>query len=192
MRLLRIPSFIIVLILLNHLSCDLGLEIQDPYAARGVFDVTIREFTSEIRRVGGRDIIVVITKDTTYSGNDAVFSHSAGIIDVQLRNEEDSISVRLMGGAEGTALLGEYPIDEYEPNVSVQSNIFYGTAEAKLLGDMFTYFSENGSISIAMYLPNNRFRANFNFRTRVTSNQGNWEEPDSVRIIGAFNALIEK
>jgi hypothetical protein len=184
--------FISILMLFIHVSCDLGLDIRDPYADRGVFELTVTNYFSEVRRIGGRDIIVTIMEDTTYRGNDAVFTHANGIIDVWISNDEDSVMARIIGGAEGTALLGEYPINEYDENSPVQSNIFYGMAETKLLGDTFTFFSENGLISIAMYSPNHRFRAIFYYRARVVSDIDDLDAPDSVRIDGSFNALIEK
>jgi hypothetical protein len=189
--------FIIPVLLLIYLSCDLGLEIQDPLAEAGAFNVTITNWYSEVRTVAGRPVTVKIRQDTMYSDTDSedvIYSYSGGVMDILMKNDEYGMKLRFLGGIEGTALRGEYTIIPYDGNAPVQQNQFYSTAETRSVDGTVIYFSdsETGTVSIAMYRPNKRLGANFKFRARATSEMGNGAQPDSVTFIGGFNAMFQK
>lgn len=183
--------FMLIVLGFPHISCDLGLEIKDPLADRGAFDVTITEWRSEVRIIAGRERIVKTFKDSVYVGEDVLYTYSNGVINAFMKNEEFGMTLRLIGGVEGHALRGEYDVVEYDGQAPAQENKFYGAAETESEEGTVSYLSEEGILSIAMYRPQQRLGANFKFRAHVTSGEENTNVPDSVTFKGAFNAMFQ-
>jgi hypothetical protein len=185
-------------LMLVLVSCDMGIEVDDPFENEGLFEITVREYSHEIRIVGGRELIRVIVRDTTFTGEDASLEHESGQMNIRLHSDE--ITSILLAGIEGKDLLGLYDIIPYEENMQLQQNKFAVLSErvassASNAANMetTTYYSEYGWLQVYMYYPGKRLRAGFNFRANVESSleEGTQEElPDSVRIIGSFNAIF--
>jgi len=184
--------FIACLLLCTNILCDLGLDIKDPLADRGAFDITMTNWYSEVRTVAGRPVTVKIRQDTVYGGDDVIYRYSGGVMDVVMKNEAYGVMLRFVGGIEGTALRGEYALIPYDGSAPVQQDKFYSSAETKSADRTMQYLSEEGTVSIAMYRPQKRLGANFKFRARALSEGGNEAKPDSVTFIGGFNAMFQK
>jgi hypothetical protein len=197
MRFLKIAAYAIGLVLLL-LSCDMGIEVDDPFENEGIFEITVREYSHEIRIVGGRELVRVIVRDTTFTGENASLEHESGKMNIRLHSNE--ITSSLMAGVEGKDLLGLYDIIPFEEDMRLQQNKFAVVSERVVTSDSngtnpetTTYYSEYGWLQVYMYYPGKRLRAGFNFRANVESSldEGTQEElPDSVRIIGSFNAIF--
>jgi hypothetical protein len=194
--------FLAIGLLTFFLSCDMGVEVDDPFANEGIFELTVKHYLHETRVVAGRELIRIYSIDTTFTGNEATLRHSDGTMDITLQSND--VLLEFVGGVTGTVLQGVYDIINYDENLVVQQDKFFGKTDWIFdAGDnangvsRISYSSKNGRFQIFMYRPGKRLRANFDFSARVNLSDEQFElvgfqTPDSVKVIGAFNAILKK
>ena len=183
-------------------ACDMGVEVYDPFEREGIFEVTIKEYRHEIRIVGGRPIIRNIVSETIFTGEEAFLSYSSGQMVIDIKSKD--VNMKVMGEVDGNRLLGLYDVVSYEEGIPIPKDKFAIRSERQTAMDggelsdseVVTYESEKGWLQVYMYNPGKRLRAGFNYRARVITSTNDMkqlvsEPPDSVVMVGSFNAIIE-
>lgn len=180
----------------------MGVEVYDPFEKEGIFEITIREYRHEIRIVAGREIIRNIVSETIFTGEEAFLTYSSGQMVIDVKN--DDVTMKVIGVVDGNRLLGLYDVVSFDESSSIPKDKFVVKSErhTDMVGgelpdsEVVLYESEKGWIQVYMYNPGKRLRAGFNYRARVIFSTDGMkqlvsEAPDSVVMVGSFNAILE-